>query len=614
MHQCALLFCVAVSSIFMPGNAGLLPKAAAAEPNPSAAIMDQLSGAGAAEVAKAVGMALAGKTDTSIIAPVRFETPAAAPKVDPFLQSRDFQWITAIVGENNPQKKDSRERTIKGMQLYMDAYGRAVFKNYTAIYTAARPDDLIVHQVRFSRLTPGQPRVFLYFIPAGAIIPGLIQKTKFKNLLKYAVKTAVPVSEGKTIDKQVREYYVLAFFMDRIDENAKVRLDISGLDAIEASQIKASSIRDDGWHVAYARARFALDGARRVTFRVYFHRKQKDESGPPEEILAAEFDSNVSKAFSILVQQVQKRLAQNGYDCGPANGRLNRQTQNAIKKFQQDRNIRVDGKVSVALRDYIKNIFPVSETSVQPATSSKDKIKVMKLQHWLRYLGYDPGPVNGVMSAKTKEAIKLYQLDRAIADNKRQRAEAGFKTKAESTEKSGKPASRMDVAAIQKQFKGKMWPNQIVRQQKPETAEGYALFPEPMMFVVPAGAIRSKKLPGNYAELMRFVGERAVSPGRATKQKREYFIFVFLKNAVSPSSELGIKISNSKSGDGGIDKGLKTVYLNRRHVAYISGKMTLADPGPKALVYFKVLFTPGKEVGFFSRSQQQVGLFASDGS
>ena len=72
-----------------------------------------------------------------------------------------------------------------------------------------------------------------------------------------------------------------------------------------------------------------------------------------------------------------------------------------------------------------------------------------------------------------------------------------------------------------------MWLNRARQPQKPKVSKGYSIFPEPMMFVVPADALTSKKLPGSYAKLLQFVGERAVPLRGATLQKREYIIFVF---------------------------------------------------------------------------------------
>ena len=170
------------------------------------------------------------------------------------------------------------------------------------------------------------------------------------------------------------------------------------------------------------------------------------------------------------------------------------------------------------------------------------------------------------------------------------------------------------MAALFQRYQSKAWRNSVSQPREAKKAEGYSLFPEPLMFVVPADAIRAKSLPGTYAKLLQFVGDRAVPPVKGTLQRREYFIFIFLKDKVSSSSELDIKVSSKSSGEGGYNKGVKSVYLNDRHVTYMSGKMTLFDKSSSSLVYIKAIFKPGKEVGFFSRSAKRVGLFASDGT
>jgi len=58
---------------------------------------------------------------------------------------------------------------------------------------------------------------------------------------------------------------------------------------------------------------------------------------------------------------------------------------------------------------------PVVTEKKQPVVTEKIQIRgndeVKSIQKVLSNLGYDPGPADGIMGSKTREAIKLYQQD-----------------------------------------------------------------------------------------------------------------------------------------------------------------------------------------------------------
>lgn len=56
----------------------------------------------------------------------------------------------------------------------------------------------------------------------------------------------------------------------------------------------------------------------------------------------------------VTVKDIQAGLAELGYDPGPADGLMGRKTANAIKAFQMDANLPVDGKISDELMLHIK--------------------------------------------------------------------------------------------------------------------------------------------------------------------------------------------------------------------------------------------------------------------
>ena len=144
----------------------------------------------------------------------------------------------------------------------------------------------------------------------------------------------------------------------------------------------------------------------------------------------------------------------------------------------------------------------------------------------------------------------------------------------------------------------------------------YSDFPEPIMFVVPADVLPTT-YPGNYPELLEFVGERAVNPltpESISPEKSEYTIFVFLLDRISPSSKLEVKISNEKTGIRGYKESTMYIDFNGWRVALLSGRFTLFDPEGTNPLYVKAILTPGQQARTKSRAPKPIGLFCLDGS
>lgn len=57
---------------------------------------------------------------------------------------------------------------------------------------------------------------------------------------------------------------------------------------------------------------------------------------------------------SRMVQEIQRQLSAQGYDAGPADGRLGARTRNAIEGFQRDHGLTVDGRATGELLDTLR--------------------------------------------------------------------------------------------------------------------------------------------------------------------------------------------------------------------------------------------------------------------
>jgi peptidoglycan hydrolase-like protein with peptidoglycan-binding domain len=117
------------------------------------------------------------------------------------------------------------------------------------------------------------------------------------------------------------------------------------------------------------------------------------------------------------IQEVQALLDIYGYDPGVSDGVLGHRTRDAIKRFQEDNGLEptrfVDTNTWQKLKFFVNNGFIVDEA-----------LNVTQLQSALKAAGYNPGPIDGKIGAKTKEAIIAFQGNHSLkVDGK-----VGFKT------------------------------------------------------------------------------------------------------------------------------------------------------------------------------------------
>ena len=147
----------------------------------------------------------------------------------------------------------------------------------------------------------------------------------------------------------------------------------------------------------------------------------------------------------------------------------------------------------------------------------------------------------------------------------------------------------------------------------------YSDCPEPMMFVVPAGALPQGiyAFPDTYLELLRYVAERGVDSTKSASPPREkahYVIFVFLLDRIAPSSKFEAKVSDTSSGTQGYKAATRYIDFNGWRVALLPGRFVLFDDLEKERLYVKAVFTPGTEVSALKRAPRLVGLYCLDGT
>ena len=107
---------------------------------------------------------------------------------------------------------------------------------------------------------------------------------------------------------------------------------------------------------------------------------------------------------------IQEELAAHDYDPGPADGLLGPQTHKAIRKYQRDAGLPVDGKASKELLDHLKFAQPRITAKPDP---EPDPL-VLEVQTRLHDLGYHRGALDGLMGGDTRESIRAYRYDAGL--------------------------------------------------------------------------------------------------------------------------------------------------------------------------------------------------------
>jgi peptidoglycan hydrolase-like protein with peptidoglycan-binding domain len=110
------------------------------------------------------------------------------------------------------------------------------------------------------------------------------------------------------------------------------------------------------------------------------------------------------------VQQLQQALMDLGYSVGTVDGRFGSETESAVKAFQRDRELTVDGIVGEITWLNIDE----SDTSNPTVKKGSTGNPVRRVQKRLTLGGYDTGGVDGIFGAATESAVKRFQEDQGL--------------------------------------------------------------------------------------------------------------------------------------------------------------------------------------------------------
>ena len=115
------------------------------------------------------------------------------------------------------------------------------------------------------------------------------------------------------------------------------------------------------------------------------------------------------QAFIIAIQE---ELAVHGYHVGPMDGSLGSKTKGAIRRYQHDAGLPVDGVATKELLDHLK--FATPKVFARTERMQADSALVRDIQVELQQRGYYQGTLDGLIGPRTREAIILFQTDAGL--------------------------------------------------------------------------------------------------------------------------------------------------------------------------------------------------------
>ena len=108
---------------------------------------------------------------------------------------------------------------------------------------------------------------------------------------------------------------------------------------------------------------------------------------------------------------IQEELIAHGYRPGPVDGKMGPQTRSAIRAYQRDAGLTVDGIATKELLDHLKFAQPKVYASTSSSIPALDPALVRDIQVELAERGYYYGELDGIAGSGTRQGVRDFQAD-----------------------------------------------------------------------------------------------------------------------------------------------------------------------------------------------------------
>jgi peptidoglycan hydrolase-like protein with peptidoglycan-binding domain len=115
-----------------------------------------------------------------------------------------------------------------------------------------------------------------------------------------------------------------------------------------------------------------------------------------------------SASSAATIRETKQQLQAHGYATGSLSGILDPETRDAVRAYQRDAGLEETGEVTPELLAHLR------ESDIRYGDEADTKL-AMEVEQELQEHGYSVGAVDGVVDARTREAIRAYQADAGLA-------------------------------------------------------------------------------------------------------------------------------------------------------------------------------------------------------
>ncbi len=136
--------------------------------------------------------------------------------------------------------------------------------------------------------------------------------------------------------------------------------------------------------------------------------EQATATPPPFITRVDEMPPQMQRAY---ILGIQEELEAHGYFVGAKDAVIGKRTKGAIRLYQRDAGLPVDGVATKELLDHLKFASPKVEARTAAAKPSR---LVTEIQTELQRRGYYQGALDGLIGPMTRAAVEQFELDSGL--------------------------------------------------------------------------------------------------------------------------------------------------------------------------------------------------------
>ena len=335
----------------------------------------------ASDVGKSIGYWMSGQNDAaqslSQIDLSRVKNELAGRVETPF-------YLSGVMID--PLNTSTNKNTVQGMLIHQDLYKREIYNRFSANLNGSNPVE--VTHVVIEPVKNLKPNVRLYIIPAQKTLVADLEQASFTRALELVSKNARKLDGSIPGDSTPRDYLVAAFTMNRLIPGSQLDIVMDKHPGSLSGTKSARVIDKRGWQIAVISDHFSCDNGQEKFFNIVF-----TQPGASPQV------TGVYSTHS-LCRRIQQALSRKGYNPGTVDGQPGMKTTHAVKTFQKDMGIAMDGKLTPSL------LRLLDSPKLPPAG--------VIIQRNLARLSYDIGTIDGVIGSQTISAIHAFQKKRHL--------------------------------------------------------------------------------------------------------------------------------------------------------------------------------------------------------